>query len=137
MKRSCPSARSISLRKLSRQKRGATSGSSPSTTSTSANAASSESATRVRPRSATAARAAARSSLRSPLLRRRGRGPPGAAEIAEEFRARLEHHQVALVAERRLVRFEAAIERVELLVHAVGRSVDCGGLRVAVALDLL
>ena len=46
--------------------------------------------------------------------RARVRRTPVLLEVLEELGARVEHHQVALVAERRLVRLEAAVERIEL-----------------------
>src|SRR5258705_2626154 len=126
MNRSCPSLSSMSLAKLSRHNRGASNGSSPSTTSPSAKAAHSESGT------AFPLRVAATALLR--CLRAR---TALVLHVTEELGARIEHHHVALAAERRFVRLEAAIERVELGVGAIRLRVDRRGLRVAVALGLL
>src|SRR6266542_3337172 len=129
MKRNCPSVSSISLRKPLRQMRGATSGRIPSTTSTSASEASSESATSSILVSVGPARA--------PLFGGQLATAGLILQVAEEFRARIEHHDVALVAERRLVGLEAAIERVELGIRAVRGRVNRRRLRVPLALQLL
>src|SRR4051812_14467332 len=129
-KRSWPSVSATSRVKLSRHRRGATKGSKPSTTSTSAKAAHSE--------SGTAFPWAFFEGSSDGLFRRLRR--PGAAlapEVAEEFRGRVEHHHVGLVAECRSVRFQAAIERVELRIGAVRGGVDGRRSGVAFALRLL
>src|ERR1700690_717587 len=68
---------------------------------------------------------------------RRSPRAAGLLQVLEELGARIEHHDVALVPERGLVRFEAAVERVELRVLSVGGSVDRGCLGVAFTLGLL
>src|SRR6266550_6163213 len=72
----------------------------------------------------------ARAALRSPAAAR-------LLQILEEIRAWVEHHDVALVLERRLVRLQTAIERVELGVLPIGAGVDRGSPGVAFALGLL
>src|ERR1700724_2676856 len=72
----------------------------------------------------------ARAALRSPAAAR-------LLQILEEIGAWVEHHDVALVLKRCLVRLEAAIEGVELGVLPVGAGVDRGSFRVAFALGLL
>src|SRR5271170_7282316 len=130
MKRSCPSLKSIRWRKALRQTAGAISGSRPSSTSTNAHAAQNASGipSLLRPG---CWRLLARAGMR------RGLGGGGLLQILEEFGARIEHHQVALVPERRLVGLETAVEGVELRILAVGSGVDRRRLRVAVALGLL
>src|SRR5213595_3590912 len=74
------------------------------------------------------------------LASARTRRPSGCArllEILEELGARIKHHDVALVSERRLVCLEAAVERVELRILTVGGGVDRGRFGVSVALGLL
>src|SRR5436309_7550301 len=77
--------------------------------------------------------------LRNRLLRGRLRTTPRPVllEVLEELGARIEDQHVALAAERRLVCFETAVERVELGVLTVGAGVNYGRARVAPALDLL
>ena len=126
MKRSCPSDSSVTRRKVSRQTRGASNGSSLEHQHQRARRPGTIPAQRI-PRVACVTSTAA------------GRRPAAARllQVLEEFRARVEHHHVALVLERRLVRFEAAIERVELGVLPERRGVDRRRLGVAFALDLL
>src|SRR5438034_3742218 len=126
MNRSCPSERSVSRRNASRQARGAISGSNPSSTSTSAHAA----------RNVSGTASPVRSLLAAGTWRALG-AAAGLLEILEELGARIEHHDVALVPERRLVRLETAVEGVELRILSVRGGVDRRGLRVAVALRLL
>src|SRR5260370_35969299 len=57
-------------------------------------------------------------------------------QILEEIGAWVEHHDVTLVLERRLVCLQTAIERVELGVLPIGAGVDRGGPCVAFALGL-
>src|SRR5579862_768474 len=103
--------------------RGAANGSRPSRISSSASAVQSESGTQ---------------SPRSPGRRARRRlACSRVLEVLEEFGARIEHHQVALVAKRRLVRLEAAVERIKLGILGVRLRVDRRCLRIARALDLL
>src|SRR5438067_1024380 len=130
MKRSCPSVSSVRWRNPSRHTRGAANGSSPSRISSSASAVHSESGTRSLRVQKTATRL-----LRGRAWRRVARA--GLLEVLEEIGTRVEHHQIALVAECRLVRFQAAIERVELGILAVRLRVDRRRFRIAVALDLL
>ena len=63
--------------------------------------------------------------------------PAGAAHRLEEVAARVDDHQVRLVAEGRPIRLEAAIELGELRVLAERLGEDRRRLGVAVALDLL
>src|SRR6266567_5591726 len=126
MKRSCPSLSSVSRRNASRQVPGATNGSSPSSTSTSAHAARNVSGT-----------------ARSPTSRllcagtRRAFAATGLLQVLEELGVRIEHHQVALAPERRLVGLEAAVERIELGILPICGGIDRRRLGVAVALGLL
>src|SRR5437867_6328447 len=126
MKRSCPSERSVSRRNASRQARGAISGSNPSSTSTSAHAA----------RNVSGTASPVRSLLAAGTWRALG-AAAGLLEILEELGARIEHHDVALVPERRLVRLETAVEGVELGILPVRGGVDRRGLRIPVTLGLL
>src|SRR2546428_1297354 len=126
MKRSCPSERSVSRRNASRQARGAISGSNPSSTSTSAHAA----------RSVPGTASPVRSLLAAGTWRALGAGA-GLLEILEELGARIEHHDVALVPERRLVRLETAVEGIELGILTVRGGIDRRRLGVSVALGLL
>src|SRR6266568_9009592 len=126
MKRSCPSLNSVSRRNASRQVPGATNGSNPSRTSTSAHAARNVSGT-----------------ARSVGARLLGAGTgralaaAGLLQVLEELGVRVEHHQVALAAERRLVGLEAAVEGVELGILPIRSGIDRRRLGVAVALGLL
>src|SRR5450432_1230587 len=126
IKRSCPSESSVRRRKASRQVRGAISGSRPSITNTRAHAASRLSGTACSP----VWRLLVRAALRSPPA-------AGLLQILEEIGTRIEHHDVALVLERRLVRLQAAVERVELGVLPVRAGINRGSLGVALALGLL
>src|SRR5438067_11279944 len=129
MKRSWPSDNSVSRRNASRHVCGARSGRRPSRTSTNAHAARKVSGT----------------SRASPALvpvllcagTRRGLANAGLLQVLEEFRVRIEHHQVVLVVERRLVRLEAAIEGIELGILSIRGSVDPRRLGITFALDLL
>src|SRR6202171_5162522 len=78
-------------------------------------------------------------SVRSRLAGAALRSPAAARllQILEEIRAWVEHHDVALVLECRLVRLQTAIERIELGVLPVGAGVDRGSPGVAFALGLL
>src|SRR4029079_1224 len=102
-------------------------GSTPSRISSSASAVHSVSATCVSCRAKRLLRGAAR----------RRAGSPSLLEILEELGTRVDDHQVALVAERRLVRLEAAVERVELRVLRVRLRVDRRRFRAASPLELL
>src|SRR5690606_8348376 len=119
-KRICPSRSPAIRRNISRHCRGASSGRMPSKSS-------------IRP---TAMSTVAGSTDRRP--RSAGHGLAGAAlEEAEELRGRVDHQQVAAIAEGRLVGAEAAVEGRELRIAPEGLGVDGRGLRVALALDAL
>src|SRR6266705_5263269 len=126
MKRSCPSLNSVSRWNASRQVPGATNGSSPSSTSTNAHAARNVSGT-----------------ARSPTSRllcagtRRALAATGLLQVLEELGVRIEHHRVALAAERSLVGLEAAVEGVELGILPICGGIDRRRLGVAGSLGLL
>src|SRR5215831_325435 len=102
-KRSWPSVSWVRRRKASRHVAGATSGSTPSSRRTNPHAARNVSGTTRSPSARSLLRAGARCALAA----------AGLLQVLEELRVRIEHHQVVLVAERRLVGLEAAIEGVE------------------------
>src|SRR6185312_9857407 len=71
-----------------------------------------------------------------PATRRSMLGRLRAPEVAQEFRVGLQDQHAAAVLERLLVGGEAAVEREEFRVLAVGLRVDRRGLRVALAAHL-
>src|SRR6266496_1859737 len=66
-------------------------------------------------------------------------GPAAARllQVLEEIGARVEHHDIVLVLERRLVRLQAAIKRVELGILSIRAGVDRRSFGVAFALGFL
>src|SRR5215831_16398604 len=129
MNRICPSDISVSRRNVSRHSAGSRNGSTPSMMSISANAVS-----RMFPidhSRQTGIRAGSAPFVPSPPGRgARGKGQTllgrlaGRLEILEELGIRLENQDVVPVPEALLVRFEAAIEGIELGIGLVGAGVD-------------
>src|SRR5690349_14610313 len=58
-------------------------------------------------------------------------------EVLEEVRARVEHHDIALVAEALTISLQTAIERVEIRILLERLRVRCGRARIALAFDAL
>ena len=122
-KRICPSLICKARSKMRRHDRGLRNGNRPSATSISATALSATSQNST----------PAKGYFREGVARRRS----GAPHRLEEVAARVEDHQVRLVAEARPVGLEAAIELRELRIAPERLGEDRRCLGVAVALDLL
>src|SRR6202022_3772864 len=59
----------------------------------------------------------------------------GILQVLEELAVRRHDEQVAVLAERALIRLQASVERIELGIFRVGLCIGLGRLRIAVAAD--